>query len=242
MKEKLLPVLAVLIVMLALCGCRKSGPLAPLEDENFDYDASYALGMDMGANFVYNGVVPNLEGFLQGVRDQLSGGETKFNEEEAMMKIEEAFSAVMEKREADYLAMMEEMGAEARQEEIAFLAENSKKPGITITASGLQYEVISQGNGPKPTAENMVRVHYEGWLIDGTLFDSSTDWEGNPSPVEFPLNRVIPGWIEGLQLMGVGSKYRFYIPSELAYGPGGSRSIPPYSALIFEVELLEILN
>jgi len=124
------------------------------------------------------------------------------------------------------------------QEGIEFLAENSKKPGIVITPSGLQYEVITEASGPKPDATDTVRVHYRGTLTDGTVFDSSYD-RGNP--IEFPLNGVIPGWTEGVQLMSVGSKYKFYIPQELGYGPGGAGPIPPYSVLIFEVELLDIL-
>jgi FKBP-type peptidyl-prolyl cis-trans isomerase len=120
-----------------------------------------------------------------------------------------------------------------------FLAENKKKPSVKVTNTGLQYEIVKQGNGNKPTASNMVKVHYTGTLIDGTKFDSSVD---RGQPAEFRLNQVIAGWTEGLQLMNTGSKFRFYIPSELAYGdnpPPGS-PIQPGSALIFSVELLEI--
>ncbi len=118
-----------------------------------------------------------------------------------------------------------------------FLDENSKKDGITVTPSGLQYEVIKEGNGDKPADTSKVLAHYEGTLIDGTKFDSSYD-RGEPS--EFPLNQVIAGWTEGLQLMGVGSKYKFYIPYNLGYGERGARTIPPYSTLIFTVELIDI--
>jgi FKBP-type peptidyl-prolyl cis-trans isomerase len=120
-----------------------------------------------------------------------------------------------------------------------FLAENSKRPGINITPSGLQYEVIREGTGAKPNAEDEVRVHYEGKLIDGTVFDSSYE---NGEPIEFPLYRVIPGWSEGVQLMSIGSKYILYIPYGLGYGESGAGPIPPYSTLIFEVELLDIIN
>lgn len=121
-----------------------------------------------------------------------------------------------------------------------FLAENKSKPGILVTESGLQYEVIVEGDGPKPTAEDLVRVHYTGTLIDGTKFDSSVD---RGEPAEFPVSGVIQGWIEGLQLMPVGSKFMFYIPSELGYGSrGAGATIKPYSTLVFEVELLEIVT
>jgi len=124
------------------------------------------------------------------------------------------------------------------QKGIDFLVENGKKAGIITTSSGLQYEVINEGNGAKPAADDIVKVHYEGKLIDGTVFDSSYERE----PIEFPLNQVIPGWTEGVQLMSVGSKYRLFIPPELGYGAGGAGPIPPNSVLIFEVELLDIPN
>lgn len=118
--------------------------------------------------------------------------------------------------------------------------ENAKREEVKTTESGLQYEVIEEGNGPKPTAEDKVRVHYHGTTIDGEVFDSSVD---RGEPTEFPLNGVIKGWTEGIQLMPVGSKYKFYIPSELAYGEQGAQgAIEPNSALIFEVELLDIVD
>ncbi len=119
-----------------------------------------------------------------------------------------------------------------------FLEENAKKEGIQTTASGLQYEVVREGTGPKPGAVSTVEVHYEGRLIDGKVFDSSYQ---RKQTISFPLNRVIPGWTEGLQLMSTGSKYRLYIPSELGYGAGGAGGdIPPHAALIFDVELISI--
>jgi peptidylprolyl isomerase len=125
-----------------------------------------------------------------------------------------------------------------QQQGAAFLAENSKKAGITTTASGLQYEVLQQGEGEQhPTASSTVRVHYHGTLIDGTVFDSSVQ---RGETISFPLNRVIPGWTEGLQLMKTGDKFRFYIPSDLGYGNRNAGKIPPGSVLIFEVELFEI--
>jgi FKBP-type peptidyl-prolyl cis-trans isomerase len=121
-----------------------------------------------------------------------------------------------------------------------FLAENGKKAGIITTASGLQYEVVAEGPGPKPAAEDTVRVHYEGKLIDGTVFDSSYL---RGEPIEFPLGGVIPGWTEGLQLMNEGSTYNLFIPQDLGYGDrGAGEAIPPFSALIFKVELISIIK
>lgn len=131
-----------------------------------------------------------------------------------------------------------EKGAEAREAGENFLAENGARSEVTTTASGLQYEIIKPGNGIRPTATSNVTVHYHGTLIDGTVFDSSVD---RGEPTSFPLNRVIAGWTEGVQLMPLGAKYRFFIPYNLAYGEQGSRgAIPPYAALIFEVELISI--
>jgi len=169
-----------------------------------------------------------LDEVLKGMRDSLSGAETRLSSDEAQAKFQEAYEALIEKR-----------NSEAMQKETEFLAENSKKSGVLITASGLQYEVIEEGNGPKPQSSDTVKVNYEGRLIDGTVFDSSYE---RGTPAEFPLEWVIPGWTEGIQLMGVGSKYKLYIPSELAYGPNGGGPIPPYSPLIFDVELIEIVK
>jgi len=216
--------LTILIVTFVLLGCKGKSDSA-VKEENFDKDASYALGMNIGSNLTADGIIPNSEQFLLGMKDMLSGGKTRFTEEEAIQKIQTAYSAMIEKR-----------GNESMQKGIDYLVENGKKPGIITTSSGLQYEVIKEGNGAKPAASDTVKVHYEGKLIDGTVFDSSY----NRAPVEFPLNQVIAGWTEGVQLMSVGSKYRLFIPSELGYGAGGAGPIPPNSVLIFEVELLDI--
>ncbi|NJB85615.1 FKBP-type peptidyl-prolyl cis-trans isomerase FklB [Lewinella marina] len=129
-------------------------------------------------------------------------------------------------------------GAEARKEGDAYLAENAKRPEVKVTDSGLQYEVLKEGTGASPSATETVKVHYHGMLVDGTVFDSSVE---RGQTIEFPLNRVIRGWTEGLQLMKEGAKYRFYIPFDLAYGEQGSPpAIPPYSTLIFDVELFEV--
>jgi len=234
MKNKFWLVAAVLIAAVFL-GCDKGTTASSsLEGENFDKDASYALGMSIGMDvnsiMMSGGIVPNLDEFLQGMRDIISGGTTRLSENEAEAKIQEAFYALMDGFQQQ---SMEDM----MQEGINFLIENSRKPGVVITPSGLQYEVITETNGRKPSATDVVQVHYEGSLVNGEIFDSSYQ---RGYPEEFSLYGVIPGWTEGLQLMGEGSKYIFYIPSELGYGSYGAGTIPPYSTLIFAVELLEI--
>jgi FKBP-type peptidyl-prolyl cis-trans isomerase len=227
MKKQLLTILVILLVSLVFWGCKDKGG-SSAKKENFDKTASYALGLTFGSSLAQDSIYPNLGEFMKGLKDSLGGGEVKMTEYEAMMAIQTAFQTMMESREA-----------EAMQNEIDFLAENSKKPGIIITPSGLQYEIITETSGRKPTESSFVKVHYEGKLTDGTVFDSSFS---RGMAVDFPLDRVIAGWTEGIQLMGIGSKYRFYVPSELGYGPGGTGAIPPYATLIFEVELVDILN
>ena len=167
----------------------------------------------------------------QGLINSIKGEKTNMTVEQA----QEYIQTVMEKRQAEN--MKEKYGANKESGE-KFLAENKNKAGILTTESGLQYEVIRQGTGPKPAATDMVKVHYEGRLLNDTVFDSSIQ---RNTPAEFALNQVIPGWTEGLQLMPVGSKYRFYVPQNLAYGANENNpQIPPFSTLIFDVELLEI--
>jgi FKBP-type peptidyl-prolyl cis-trans isomerase len=218
--------MTILIVTLVLWGCKGKSGSGPKE-ETFDKDASYALGMNIGSNLAMDGINPNSEQFLKGMKDVISGGKTRFTEDEAIQIIQAAYSTLMEKR-----------SSEAMQKGIDFLVENGKKAGVITTSSGLQYEVIKEGTGAKPAASDIVKVHYEGKLIDGATFDSSL----SGAPIEFPLDQVIPGWTEGVQLMSVGSKYKFYIPPELGYGVSGAGPIPPNSVLIFEVELLDILK
>jgi len=225
MKHTRLLVLVVLITAVVLFGCKKGGSS---KEENFDKEASYAIGMSIGYSLEQDGIVPDFDEFLKGVKDTVFGKETRYTQDEAIEKIQAAYYAMMEKKET-----------EALEKGLALLEDNGKKAAITTTASGLQYEVITETSGPKPATSDTVRVHYEGKLVDGTIFDSSYQ---RGEPAEFPLNGVIPGWTEGLQLMNVGSKYRLYVPSELGYGTYGTRGIPPNSVLIFEVELLDIIK
>ena len=153
--------------------------------------------------------------------------------EEDAAKVSTEFQALMQKKQEEKQKKLSETnGAEGTK----FLADNKAKEGVKTTASGLQYKVITEGKGVTPKATDIVKVHYTGKLVNGTVFDSSTGKE----PVEFPVNGVIPGWVEALQLMPQGSKWELYIPSDLAYGPAGNQGIPPASTLIFEVELLEV--
>ena len=233
MKHTFLPVIILCALCAALAGCGADGKAkagSPASgEETFDKDASYALGMNIGSSFKADGLYPNVDEFVQGIKDALNDSETRFTMDEARQIFQQAYMAAAEKREEAN-----------KQAEIDYLAENSKKPGIIVTGSGLQYEVITEGAGMKPTADSTVRVHYEGALTDGTVFDSSYS---RGEPIEFPLGGVIPGWTEGLQLMSTGSKYRLFIPSDLGYGPqGAGQQIPPYSTLVFEVELLDIVQ
>jgi FKBP-type peptidyl-prolyl cis-trans isomerase len=194
-----------------------------------DKNASYALGMNIGSSLKKDNLYPDINEFVQGINEILTEAKTRYSTEEAEQIFNEAYNAVLE--------VIEMMGRLAENE---FLTDNSKKPNIRLTSSGLQYEIITQGKGPKPNKLDTVRVHYEGRLINDFVFDSSYL---NGEPSEFPLSGVIPGWAEGVQLMNVGGKFRFFIPSYLAYGSAGAGSkIPPYSTLIFEVELLGIVN
>jgi len=230
---KIVTVMAVAgLAALLFISCKGSSG-SSLGEVNFNKDASYALGLNIGTGLkeglAADGVSPNINELLKGMRDGLTGKNPRFDLMEARNIIESTFDAVME-----------EKSAMVRDEGNAFLAENAKNPGVIITPSGLQYEIIIDASGPKPNENNVVKVHYEGRLIDGTLFDNSYEYQ---EPVVFPLNGVIAGWTEGLQLMSVGSKYKFYIPSELGYGAyGAGASIPPYATLIFTVDLLEIVE
>ena len=198
---------------------------------------SYALGLGIGQQLKQMGLKDALviEDFAQSIVDVLQENELKVKNSEAQ-QIVNAFFAEQEKQ---LKAQQAEKGKKALEEGRVFLQNNSTRPGVITTKSGLQYEVLVEGNGKKPKATDQVRCHYEGTLIDGTVFDSS--YKRN-EPAVFGLNQVIAGWTEGVQLMSEGAKYRFYIPYLLAYGEGGAGGmIPPYATLIFDVELIEVL-
>ena len=196
---------------------------------------SYALGLGIGHQLLQmNAEGLNIDDFAQAIKDVMTGGELRMKEAEAQQMVQQFFA----EQEALQQAANAEKGKAAKAEGEQFLAGNAKKEGVKTTASGLQYQVLRNGNGKQPKATDQVECHYEGTLIDGTKFDSSYD---RGQTATFPLNQVIAGWTEGLQLMHEGAKYRFFIPYQLAYGErGAGASIPPYAALIFDVELVAV--
>ncbi|MBQ8602407.1 MAG: FKBP-type peptidyl-prolyl cis-trans isomerase [Bacteroides sp.] len=190
---------------------------------------SYAIGLGIGQNLLSMGAQGiNVNDFAQAISDVLNRKETAISHNEAREIVNKYFEELEAK-----------MNAENIEKGKAFLAENAKKEGIVTLPSGLQYQVLQEGNGKKPSATDRVKCHYEGTLIDGTLFDSSIK---RGQPAVFGVNQVIKGWVEALQLMSEGSKWRLFIPSELGYGAQqAGEMIPPHSTLIFEVELIEVL-
>ena len=196
---------------------------------------SYALGIGIGSQLAGMGARElNIDDFAQAIKDVISGSQLKVDNVEAQTLVQNFF----QEQEAKQQAAAAEAGKAAKAEGEAFLAENGKKEGIVTLPSGLQYQVLKEGNGKKPSATDQVVCHYEGTLIDGTVFDSS--YQRN-QPATFGLNQVIPGWTEGVQLMQEGAKYRFFIPYKLAYGERGTGAqIPPFATLVFDVELIEV--
>jgi FKBP-type peptidyl-prolyl cis-trans isomerase FklB len=177
----------------------------------------------------------NIDDFAQAVKDVLGGKELKIKSSEAQQIVQDFFA----EQEKKINQQRQEAGKAHKEAGEKYLAENAKKEGIVTLPSGLQYQVLKEGNGKKPSAKDSVKCHYEGFLIDGTVFDSSVQ---RGEPAVFGLQQVIAGWTEGLQLMQEGAKYRFFIPYRLAYGEGGAgSSIPPFAALIFDVELLQVM-
>lgn len=189
---------------------------------------SYAFGTSMGAGLKTTGLSTlNYEALLKGLKDAFAGGKVLLNQQQAQQCINDALANASKSKFTGNI-----------MEGQKFLDENKKRAGVQTTASGLQYEVITAGTGIKPAATDSVLVHYKGTLINGKQFDSSYD---RGEPISFPLNQVIKGWTEGVQLMPTGSKYRFFVPYDLAYGErGAGQDIPPYSTLIFDVELLKV--
>jgi len=199
---------------------------------------SYALGHNIGHQLIGMGLGKslNVDDYAAAIRDVIEGRQPQMSTVEVQQVLEHFFTELEQRQQAEAA----ERGRAARSEGEAFLAGNKKRAGVTTTASGLQYEVIKEGTGRQPKADDTVRCHYEGTLIDGTVFDSSYR---RGVPADFGLRQVIGGWTEGVQLMKEGAIYKFYIPYNLAYGEhGAGADIPPYAALIFTVELIKVLS
>ena len=197
---------------------------------------SYALGIGIGRQLSQMGANDlNIDDFAQAIKDVMAGTGLQVDENEAHAIVQDFFR----KQEEKQRSVAAEKGKAAKEKGENYLAENAKKEGVITLPSGLQYLVLKEGNGKSPKSTDQVKCHYEGMLVDGTLFDSSIQ---RGEPATFPLNQVIAGWTEGLQLMKEGAKYRFFIPYTLGYGErGAGSSIPPFAALIFDVELIEVL-
>ena len=197
---------------------------------------SYALGLGIGQQLSQMGASElNIDDFAQAIKDVINGSELKVQHREAQQIVQDYFA----KQEEKINAQRAEQGKAQKEAGEKYLAENAKKEGVVTTKSGLQYKVLQEGKGKQPTAKDTVMCHYEGFLIDGTVFDSSVQ---RGEPATFPLQQVIAGWTEGLQLMQEGAKYRFFIPYRLAYGEGGAGGmIPPFATLIFVVELIQVI-
>nr|WP_321239640.1 FKBP-type peptidyl-prolyl cis-trans isomerase [uncultured Tolumonas sp.] len=237
--------LLAVAVAVSMTACQKDEPKAPVADKvelkTFEQQSAYAIGLSMGRyiNSTLSrqqdlGVKLDNDMIMNGVKDGLA--------KKAQMSdadIEKALKAYDQKVNEAATKKAETDAKSSLEKGKKYLEDNAKKAGVTVTQSGLQYEVLKMGTGEKPKASDVVRVHYLGTLPDGTKFDSSYD---RKEPAEFPLDHVIPGWTEGVQLMPVGSKFKFTLPAALAYGEQGAGTIPPNSVLVFEVELLEIVK
>lgn len=205
-----------------------------MDNQNLDR-ISYALGLSMGNNFRSSGIKTlNVQDFADGVAAVFEGVQPKMTYDEAKLEIKNFFEAM----EAEHQAAAAKMGEVNEAAGKKFLEENGKRVEVNVTPSGLQYEVLQEGTGKRPVASDSVTVHYTGKLIDGTVFDSSVE---RGMPATFGVTQVIPGWVEALQLMKEGAKWRLFIPSQLAYGPQGAGNIiGPNSTLIFDVELIKV--
>lgn len=235
-KKRLLAVSLMLVTTSLVVGCKEdakkeeSAALDTLEQK-----ASYIIGLNIGNNLKANGFDVQADQVALALRDLQAGTESRINEEEFQTIMQEVQEKAMAKHSEEQKRLTDENTTKGK----AFLDENKAKEGVVTTESGLQYRVITEGTGEKPAATDTVTVHYTGKLIDGTEFDSSVK---HGQPATFPLDGVIPGWTEALQLMPQGSKWEIVIPSDLAYGASGQGPIPPASTLVFEVELLEIVK
>jgi len=241
MKKYLMPLALVSIV--ALQACNQKPPAAPAEEAKAPAEAaldtseqrlSYGIAFGLGKRMQADAVPLDLDAFTAGLTDAMTGKEPRMTQEEIAAEMQSYQEKARAEHEAAQAAQSEANSAAAA----AYLAENGAKEGVVTTASGLQYEILTEGTGPKPTADDTVEVHYRGTLVDGTEFDSSY---ARGETVTFGVGQVIPGWTEALQLMPVGSKWKLAIPADLAYGAGGAgQVIGPNAALVFEVELIGI--
>jgi FKBP-type peptidyl-prolyl cis-trans isomerase len=237
---KKLMVLAIAGVITAGCQNKEEAatPVAEVAPATEELSAesdrvAYGIGRNIGMNMKQQSIDLDVKSFVSGLTDALEGKDSRLTDEEIMTAMKSFQQKQMEKQKAE----RELASEEAKKEAETFLAENAKKDGVVTTESGLQYKVLTKGEGKTPSAEDMVEVNYRGTFINGEEFDSSYK---RGQSVSFPVGGVIAGWTEALQLMPVGSKYELYIPSDLAYGPGGTGSIGPNKALVFEVELISI--
>lgn len=226
---------ALVALMTVACSKQDAAPASePVDLDTTEERLSYGIAYGLGERLKTDGVPLDIDAFSLGLQHAFDGTPQLLSQEE----IGKEMQAYQESQQASRAAAAEEVATANATAGAAFLAENAKAEGVMTTDSGLQYKVLSEGDGPKPSAEDTVEVNYRGTLIDGTEFDSSY---ARNSSVSFALNQVIPGWTEGLQLMPAGSKYQFFIPSELAYGNGGAGPvIGPNATLIFEVELIQV--
>ncbi|OOE88384.1 FKBP-type peptidyl-prolyl cis-trans isomerase [Salinivibrio sharmensis] len=206
--------------------------MSDVQLETVEQKASYGIGLQMGQQLAGSGLEGlHVDAIAKGISTALAG-------EMPEIEIDDINNALRELHTKAEEVRQEAAKAQAAEGD-AFLADNAKREEVTVTESGLQYEVLVQGDGEIPTSDKQVRVHYHGQLVDGSVFDSSVT---RGEPVEFPVTGVIKGWVEALQMMPVGSKWKLYVPQDLAYGErGAGAAIPPFAALVFEVELLDIL-
>ncbi|MCP8900460.1 FKBP-type peptidyl-prolyl cis-trans isomerase [Gilvimarinus xylanilyticus] len=237
MMNKRLLMTGMLCSAAILAGCNQGDAeketTKEVQLQTLEQKVNYAIALNMANNFKQREVPIEVDAFTQALKDVRDGTDPRLSEEE----MQETMQTFQEQQMELQQQRQKEIADKNKADGEKFLSDNAAKEGVEMTESGLQYKVLEEGDGIQPAAEDTVTVHYEGRLIDGTVFDSSYE-RGNPAT--FGLNQVIPGWTEGLQLMETGSKYELYIPSDLAYGPGGNQGIPPNSTLVFQVELLEV--
>jgi len=266
MINKKLAIISLMASAALVAGCKEDAKKQAPKLDTLEQKVSYLIGQNIGNGVKQSGITLDQDAFILGLNevkapaspedqaklaelqkkapesltkeekaelDKLKAAAPRISQEDAEKIMKEFQESMMKKKEEESKKLSETNKAAGDK----FLAENKTKEGVQTTSSGLQYKIITAGNGVKPKATDTVKVHYTGKLLDGKVFDSSVQ---RGEPVEFPVSGVIPGWVEALQLMPQGSKWEVYIPSELAYGPTGNQAIPPSSTLIFEVELLEV--